>query len=64
MLTLKAVVKTQTMLNAQFAQIQQLSWKIPKKLHKIILVDRKLKLSEIEDLKISEGSVFTIFNEH
>ena len=32
-----------------------------KKLHKLILADCKLKLCEVaEDLKISEGSVFTI----
>ena len=36
-----------------------------KKLHKLILVDHKLKLHEIaEELKISEGSVFTILHEH
>ena len=36
-----------------------------KKLHKIVLADHKLKLSEIvEELKISEGSVFTILYEH
>ena len=36
-----------------------------KKLHKQILADRKLKLREIaEELKISEGSVFTILHEH
>ena len=36
-----------------------------KKLHKLILLDRKLKLREIaEELKISEGSVFTILHEH
>ena len=36
-----------------------------KKLHKLILADRKLKLHEIaEELKISEGSVFTILHKH
>ncbi len=36
-----------------------------KKLHKLVLADRKLKLREIaEELKISEGSVFTILHEH
>ena len=36
-----------------------------KKLHKLILANRKLKLHEIaEELKISEGSVFTILHEH
>ena len=36
-----------------------------KKLHKLILADCKLKLHEIaEELKISEGSVFTILHEH
>ena len=35
-----------------------------KKLHKLVLADRKLKLREIaEKLKISEDSVFTIFHE-
>ena len=38
---------------------------IKKKIHKMFLADRKLKLREIADtLKISEGSVFTIFYEH
>ena len=36
-----------------------------KKVHKMVLADRKLKLHEIADtLKISEGSVFTILHEH
>ena len=36
-----------------------------KKLHKLVLADHKLKLHEIaEDLKISEGSIFTILHEH
>ena len=35
-----------------------------KKLHKLILANCKLKLREIEELKISEGSVFTILHEH
>ena len=36
-----------------------------KKLHKLVLADRKLKMHEIaEELKISEGSVFTILHEH
>jgi histone-lysine N-methyltransferase SETMAR len=36
-----------------------------KKVHKMVLADRKLKLREIADtLKISEGSVFTILHEH
>ena len=35
-----------------------------KKLHKLILADHKLKLHEIaEELKISEGFVFTILHE-
>ena len=35
------------------------------KLHKVVLADHKLKLREIaEELKISEGSVFTILHEH
>ncbi|GFX87460.1 hypothetical protein TNCV_1329951 [Trichonephila clavipes] len=38
---------------------------IKKKVYKIILADRKLKFHEIaEDLKISEGSVFTILHDH
>ena len=33
--------------------------------HKLVLADRKLKLREIADeLKISEGSPFTILNQH
>ena len=36
-----------------------------KKIRQIVLADRKLKLREIsEELKISEGSVFTILHEH
>ena len=36
-----------------------------KELHKLILANCKLKLCEIaEELKTSEGSVFTIFHEH
>ena len=36
-----------------------------KKLHKIVLANRKLKFHEIaEELKISEGSVFTILHKH
>ena len=61
MLTLNAVMQTQMMLNTQVTQIQQLSWKTLKN-SKLILADRKLKLREIaEELKISEGNVFTIF---
>ena len=64
-LTLNAVVQTQMMLNAQVTQIRQLFQKTRKKLHKIVLGDRKLKLCEIaEKLKISEGSGFTIFHEY
>ena len=52
------------MLNTQVTQIWQLSWKKPKKL-KLILANHKLKLCEIpEELRMSEGSVFTIFQEH
>ena len=48
----------------QVAQIQQLSWK-KKKLHKLALANSKLKSYEIaEELKISEGSEFTILHEH
>ena len=36
-----------------------------KTLHKRVLADRKLKLSELaKELKISEGSLFPILNEH
>ena len=36
-----------------------------KQLHKIVLADSKLKLREIaEELKISEGCIFTILHEH
>ena len=53
------------MLNSQVVQIQQLSQKTPKKLCKLVLVNHKLKLCEIaEELKILEGSVFTILHEH
>ena len=50
------------------AEIQQLSRKIQpphqKKL-KLVLADRKLKLHEIaEEVKISEGSVFSLLHEH
>ena len=63
MLTLNTVVQTQMMLNAQIAKIQQLFWKT--KLHKLVLANCKLKLCEIaEELKISEGRVFTILHEH
>ena len=60
MLTLNPVVQTQKMLNAQVAQIQQLTRKTPKNFTTFLAI-RKLKLHEIaEELKISEGSVFTI----
>ena len=63
--TLNMVVQTQLMLNAHVTRIQQLSQKTLKNLHKVVLVDRKLKLSEIaEELKILECSVFTILYEH
>ena len=53
------------MLNAQVAQIRQFIPENTKKLHKPILADCKLKLWEIaEELKISDGSVFTILHEH
>ena len=36
-----------------------------KKFHKLVLANHKLKLCEIaEELKISEGSVFTIWHDH
>ena len=51
------------MLNAQVVQIWQLSQKTPKN-SKLVLADHKLKLCEIaEELKISEGNVFTILHE-
>ena len=59
------ILQSQMLLNAQVTQIRRLSQKTPKKLHKLVLADRKLKLREIaEELKISEGSVFTILNEY
>ena len=65
MLTINAVVQIQIMLNAQVAQIQQLSQKTQKKLHKLVLADYKLKLHKIaKGLQIWEGSVFTILYEH
>ena len=64
MLTLNAVVQTQMMLNAQVVQIQQFSRKTPKT-PQTHLANCKLKLREIaEELKISEGSIFTILHEH
>ena len=66
MLTLNAVVWIQIMLNTQVAQIWQLSGKIPKNSTNLFWpIDCELKLCEIaEELKISEGSVFTILHEH
>ena len=65
MLTLNTVILTQMMLNTQVTQIRQLSRKTPKKLHKLVLADRKLKMRMIaEEVKITEGSVFTILHEH
>ena len=66
MLTLNAVVETQ-MLYAQVTKIRQLPQKTqsPLKLQKLIFAGSKLKLYEIaEELKIAEGSVFTILHEH
>ena len=63
MLTLNTFVKTLIMLNTQVAQIRQLSRKTQKNLHNLVFADRRLKLREItEELKISEGSVFTILH--
>ena len=42
-------VQIQMMLNPQVAQIRQLSRKTPKKLHKLVLADRKLKLYKIAE---------------
>ena len=65
MLTLNAVVQTQMILNDHVTQILQLYQKTLKKLHKLVLANRKLKLGEIaEELKISEGSVFPILHEY
>ena len=65
MLTLNVVAQTQMRLNAQVAQIRQLSRKTLKEFHKLVLADRKLKFWEIaEELKISEGCVFAILHEH
>ena len=78
MLTLNVIEQTQMMVNAQVAQIRQMSRKRyppPKKtnknktkkntLFKIVKTNCKLKLHEIaEELKISEGSVFLILHEH
>ena len=64
-LTLNAVVQTQMMLNAQVAINSAVVSENNKKLYKLILADCKLKLHEIaEELKISEGSIFTILHEH
>ena len=58
MLTLNAVVQIQMMLNSAVVPENI------KKLHKLVLADCKLKLRDIaEELKISEGSVFTILHE-
>ena len=60
MLILNTIVQTQMMLNATAVVPEN-----TKKLHKLILANRKLKLHEIaEELKISEGSVFTILHKH
>ena len=65
MLTLNAVVQTQMRLNIQVTQIRQLVPENTKKLHQLVLADCELKLHEIaEELKILEGSVFTILHEH
>ena len=57
-LTLNAIGQTQMMLKVQVTQIRQVSWKTPKN-------STNSKLHEIaEDLKISEGRVFTILHEH
>ena len=59
MWTLNMVVQIQMMLNSSFVPENT------KKLHKLVLANCKLKLHEIpEELKISEGSVFTILHEH
>ena len=65
MLTLKAVVQTQIILNAQVTQKSVVVPENTKKLHKLVLANCKLKSCEMaEELKISEGSVFTILHEH
>ena len=64
MLTLNAVIHTYT--NDAECSSRSNSAFVPentKKFHKLILADCKLKLHEItEELKISEGNVFTILN--
>ena len=64
-LTLNAVVQTQMILNAQVAQIRQLSRKTPKNSTNSFWLNVNRSWGEIEeDLKISEGSVLTVFHEH
>ena len=64
-LTNQYTTQTQKMLNAQVTQNSAVVSENTKKIHQLILADRKLKLCEIaEELKISEGSVFTILQEH
>ena len=72
--TLNVVVQTQKILNVQVTKIRQLSQKTQKtknkktkttKKHLLVLADCKLKLRKIaEELKISEGSILNILNEH
>ena len=64
-LTLNTVVQTQKMLKAQVAQIWQLSWETLQNSTNLLLANCKLKLHRIaEEVKISEGNVFTILQEH
>ena len=64
MLTLNAFIQIQMMQNTEVAKFSSCPRK-HQNLHKLILGDHKLKLHEIaEELKISEGSVFSILHEH
>ena len=60
---LNAVVQTPMTLNALVRPKSAVLLENITKVYKIVLADRKLKLREIADtLKITEGSVFTIFH--
>ena len=64
LLVLNTAEQTPIMRRDLVAQIWQRFQKT-KKVHKMVLIDRKLKLREVADtLKISEGNVFTILHEY
>ena len=64
MLTLKTVIQTNDAEHSGHLNSTVVPENI-KKLHKFVLANCKLKLHEIaEELKISEGSVFTILHDH